>query len=124
MTHPHFSVVQVCSLALVVWAAFFEEGTDAFEVVGAFIDFGAVGIDTFETLGGDDRGGTAEDAELSLDGTDGHDAVASKRGKEMLFEECVQFVWLCHMVDKTDVEGVEGCDGRAEEEHLTRLVHA
>lgn len=123
MTHPHFSVVQVCSLALVLWAAFFEEGTDAFEVVGTFIDFGAVGVDALETLGGNDRGSTAEDAELPFDGADGHDAVAPQGCEEMLFEERVQLVRLCHMVDESYVEGVEGCDGCAEEEHLTGFVH-
>ena len=124
MTHPHLSVIQIRCLSLILGTSLLEEGADAFEVVGTFIDFGAVGIDTLEALGGNDGGCTAEDAELTLDGADGHDAVASQRCEEMLFEEAVQLVGGGHMVDEADVEGVEGCDGGAEEEHLTCLVHA
>jgi len=116
--------VEVGGFAFVFWGALFEEGADAFEVVVALIDAGAVGIDALEALGGEDGGCLAEDAELALDGADGHDAVATQWGKEMFLEESVEFLGGGDAIDESHVKGIVGGDGLSEKEHLACLVDA
>ncbi len=116
--------VEVGGFAFVFWGALFEEGADAFEVVVALIDAGAVGIDALEALGGEDGGCLAEDTELALDGADGHDAVATQWGKEMLLEESVEFLGGGDAIDESYVEGIVGRDRLSKEEHLACLVDA
>ena len=116
--------VEVGGFAFVFGGALFEEGADAFEVVIALIDAGAVGVDSFEALGGEGRRRLAEDAELALDGADGHDAVATQRSEEVVFEDGIQFVGGCDAVDESYVQGVVSGDGLSQEEHLAGFVDA
>ena len=116
--------VEVGGFAFVFGGAFFEEGADAFEVVVALIDTGAVGVDALEALGGEGGRGLAQDAELSLDGADGHDAVATQGIQEVVLKDSVELLGLRDTVDETHIEGVVGRDWLSQEEHLAGLVDA
>ena len=116
--------VEVGGFAFVFGGAFFEEGADALEVVIAFIDAGAVGVDALEALGGEGGRGLAQDAELALDGADGHDAVATQGIQEVVLKDSVELLGFRDAVDETHIEGVVGRDGLRQEEHLASLVDA
>ena len=116
--------VEVGGFAFVFGGALFEEGPDALKVVGALVDPGAVGVDALEALRRQRRRGLAQDAELPLDGADGHDAVATQGIQEVVLQDGVQLLGLRDAVDKTHIQGVVGRDGRGEEEHLAGLVDA
>ena len=78
-----YHCVQVFGFAFVFWGALFEERVDALQIVGALVDLGAVGVDAFEALRRQHGGRLAQYAKLSLDGADGHDAVAAQGIQEL-----------------------------------------
>ena len=116
--------VEVGGFAFVFGGALFEEGPDALQVVIALVDPRAVGVDALEALRRQRRRGLAQDAELPLDGADGHDAVAAQGIQEVILQDGVQLLGLSDAVDEAHIEGVVGRDGLGQEEHLTGLVDA
>ena len=119
-----FLRVEVGGFAFVFGGALFEEGPDALQIVVALIDPRAVGVDALEALRRQRRCGLAQDAELPLDGADGHDAVAAQRIQEVVLQDGIQLLGLRDTVDEAHIEGVIGRDGLSQEEHLTGLVDA
>ena len=98
--------------------------SDALQVVLALVDPRAVGVDALEVLRRQDSGGLAQDAELPLDGADGHDAVAAQGIQEVVLQDSAQLLGLRDTVDEAHIEGVVGRDGLRQEEHLAGLVDA
>ena len=60
--------IKVRCFSLVFRLPFLKEGIDALFVILAAIDLVAIGVDALEAFCADDRGSTAQDTELALDG--------------------------------------------------------